>query len=79
MMDREDEAQELPAEGGEEHEEAVNSQGESQEEGEDDDEGKVTEGSDDKKIDDERTRFKNFWITELPDPEDAEFRKYTHR
>ncbi|KAF7902725.1 hypothetical protein EAF00_002628 [Botryotinia globosa] len=63
-MDREDEAQELPAGGGEENEEAVNSQGESQEEG---------------MVGEEKTIPKDFWITELPDPKDAEFRKYTHR
>ncbi|TGO56750.1 hypothetical protein BOTNAR_0216g00050 [Botryotinia narcissicola] len=73
-MDREDEAQELPAGGGEENEEAVNSQGNSQEE------GMIGEGSDDGESDEEgKTIPKDFWITELPDPEDTEFRKYTHR
>ncbi|KAF7953553.1 uncharacterized protein EAE97_000952 [Botrytis byssoidea] len=65
MMDREDEAQELPAGGGEGHEEAIKLQKEGTEEDENDD--------------DERVRPKKFWITELPDPEDTEFRKYTHR
>ncbi|TGO11818.1 hypothetical protein BTUL_0101g00400 [Botrytis tulipae] len=83
-MDREDEAQELPPEGGEEHEEVVKSQEKGTEEDEnDDEEGREkkndTQESDDKKSDDERVRPKKFWITELPDPEDAEFRKYTHR
>ncbi|KAF7942167.1 hypothetical protein EAE99_000217 [Botrytis elliptica] len=84
MMDSEDEAQELPAGGGEEHEEVVKSQKENTEEDENDDEEggekkNDTQESDDKKPDDERVMPKKFWITELPDPEDAEFRKYTHR
>ncbi|KAF5871778.1 uncharacterized protein Bfra_008802 [Botrytis fragariae] len=83
MMDREDEVRELPAGSGEEHEEAVKSQGESQEEDmigeesvdeESDDEETAHGGNDEKKI-----TPKDFWITGLPDPEDAEFRKYTHR
>ncbi|TGO30641.1 hypothetical protein BPAE_0004g00990 [Botrytis paeoniae] len=38
-----------------------------------------TQESDDAQSNDERVRPKNFWITGLPDSEDAEFRKYTHR
>ncbi|KAF7888255.1 uncharacterized protein EAF02_002796 [Botrytis sinoallii] len=84
MMDRKDEAQELPAGGGEEHEEVVKSQKENTEEDENDDEEggekkNDTQESDDKKPDDEKVMPKKFWITELPDPEDTEFRKYTHR
>ncbi|TGO39851.1 hypothetical protein BHYA_0046g00040 [Botrytis hyacinthi] len=73
MMDREGEAQELPAGGGEEHERVDVSRRGSQEEDTDEEE------SDDEKIDDEKITPKEFWITGLPDPKDAEFRKFTHR
>ncbi|KAF7911108.1 uncharacterized protein EAF01_002616 [Botrytis porri] len=67
-MDHEDEAQELSAEGVKERERVEKSQGKSREEDMVHEEG-----------DEETITHKHFWITGLPDLEDAEFRKFTHR
>ncbi|TGO58878.1 hypothetical protein BCON_0050g00090 [Botryotinia convoluta] len=87
-MDRENEAQKLPAERREERERTEVSRGGSHEEDTDDEESddeengdreNVTKESDDNQPDDQEIRPKDFWITGLPDPEDAEFRNFTHR
>ncbi|KAM0319836.1 hypothetical protein ACHAO8_000878 [Botrytis cinerea] len=68
-MDHEDEVQEVPAEWEEERERGDNSQRESQED--------LTDRN--YYREESKYRPKKFWITELPDPEDAAFRKFTHR